>query len=367
MALFAGALAAAEPPFFVLYVHGPGGVGKTALLAQFAHLAQAAGVTAVTLDARNLEPTAAAFQGNLSLALGIDPGQSPIEALTQRTGRAVILVDTYELMAPLDDWLRNVFLPQLPDQVLTVLAARHPPAPAWRADPGWQPLLHTLPLRNLSPQEGRAYLAQREGIERAAFTARDAAAGVAELQARGIAATGPVDFGRPVTLPDGTETMARFSTFNWPIEERPGDMRIFACQHHTRGAVWIPQLQQHANTATGIARVELLSRDPLAAARHMGRLIDREPQAQPDGAWCVPSGSSRAVFVFLSRPVLAARYPGVDVASLPDEGAAALVLRVADSARAREALARVPVSACGDKWVVPASHANGLMLVLVPA
>ena len=129
--------------------------------AQFAHLAQAAGVTAVTLDARNLEPTAAAFQGNLSLALGIDPGQSPVEALTQRTGRTVILVDTYELMAPLDDWLRNVFLPQLPDQVLTVLAARHPPAPAWRADPGWQPLLHTLPLRNLSPQEGRAYLAQR--------------------------------------------------------------------------------------------------------------------------------------------------------------------------------------------------------------
>ena len=213
----------------------------------------------------------------------------------------------------------------------------------------------------------RAYLARREGIERAAFTAVNAAAGVAELQARGIAGTGPVDFGRPVTLPDGRETMARFSTFNWPIEERPGDMRIFACQHHTRGAVWIPQLQQHANTATGIARVELLSRDPLAAARHMGRLIDREPQAQPDGAWCVPSGSSRADFVFLSRPVLAARYPGVDVAGLPDEGAAALVLRVADSARAREALGRVPVSACGDKWVVPASHANGLMLVLVPA
>ena len=212
----------------------------------------------------------------------------------------------------------------------------------------------------------RAYLAQREGIERAAFTARDAAAGVAELQARGIAATGPVDFGRPVTLPDGTATMARFSTFNWPIEERPGDMRIFACQHHTRDAVWIPQLQQHANTATGIARVELLSRDPLRAAQHMGRLIDREPQAQPDGAWCVPSGSNRADFVFLARAALAARYPGVAVDGLPDEGAAALVLRVADMARAREALARVPVTQCAGKWVVPASHANGLMLVLAP-
>lgn len=161
LALFSGALAAAEPPFFVLYVHGPGGVGKTTLLAQFARQAQEAGATAVALDARNLEPTTAAFLGSLCLALGIDPSQAPVEALTQRSGRVVILVDTYELLAPLDDWLRNVFLPQLPDQVLTVLASRHAPAPAWRADPGWQPLLHTLALRNLSPQEGRIYLAQR--------------------------------------------------------------------------------------------------------------------------------------------------------------------------------------------------------------
>ncbi|HPU50411.1 MAG TPA: VOC family protein [Burkholderiaceae bacterium] len=209
----------------------------------------------------------------------------------------------------------------------------------------------------------RAYLEKREGIERAAFTARDAAAGVAELQARGIAATGPVDFGRPVTMPDGTATMARFSTFNWPIEERPGDMRIFACQHHTRDTVWIPELQQHANSATGIARVELLSRDPLRAAQHMGRLIDREPQAQADGAWCVPSGSTRADFVFLSRAQLAARYPGLAVDALPDEGAAALVLRVADIARAGKALAAVPAVQSGGRWVVPASHANGLMLV----
>lgn len=213
----------------------------------------------------------------------------------------------------------------------------------------------------------RQFLAHGEGIERAAFTARDAAAGVAELQARGIAATGPVDFGRPVTLPDGSTTMARFSTFNWPLEERPGGMRIFACQQRTREAVWIPELQKHANTATGIVRVELLSLDPKKAAEHMGRLIDRTPELLADGAWRVPSGSTRADFIYLSRTVLAARYPGLALDTLADEGAAALVLRVAELARARQSLQKVAVADTSVGLVVPPSHANGLMLVLAGA
>ncbi len=218
---------------------------------------------------------------------------------------------------------------------------------------------HNLPTRQ--------FLAHGEGIERAAFTARDAAAGVAELQARGIAATGPVDFGRPVTLPDGSTTMARFSTFNWPLEERPGGMRIFACQQRTREAVWIPELQKHANTATGIVRVELLSLDPKKAAEHMGRLIDRTPELLADGAWRVPSGSTRADFIYLSRTVLAARYPGLALDTLADEGAAALVLRVAELARARQSLQKVAVADTSVGLVVPPSHANGLMLVLAGA
>lgn len=161
LALFASALRAKEPPFFVLYVHGPGGVGKTSLLAQFAGLAQEHGATVLALDARNVEPTPETFLASLCLALGVDATHSPAEELAARPGRAVLLVDTYELLAPLDDWLRNVFLPQLPADVLTVLASRHPLPPAWRADPGWQSFLRVLPLRNLAPDEGRAYLTQR--------------------------------------------------------------------------------------------------------------------------------------------------------------------------------------------------------------
>src|SRR6202048_4746251 len=51
----------------------------------------------------------------------------------------------------------------------------------------------------------RAFLARPGGgIERVAFTTTDAAAGAAEIRARGFEPLGPIDFERPVTLPDGT-------------------------------------------------------------------------------------------------------------------------------------------------------------------
>src|SRR5919112_5253042 len=96
----------------------------------------------------------------------------------------------------------------------------------------------------------RAFLSRRgEGIERIAFTTTDAAGGAAEVRRRGYEPIGPVDFGRPVQLPGGGEAEARFSVFHWPVDEAPGGLRIFACQHKTREAVWIPELQKHANGA----------------------------------------------------------------------------------------------------------------------
>ncbi len=158
--LFAQALAA-ELPFFVLYVHGPGGVGKTTLLAEYARLAEQTGAMAWSIDGRNVEATPEAFLAALRLALGLDPAAAPAEALAAHQGRWVLLIDTFDLLAPLERWLREVFLPQLTEQGLVVLAGRQPPDASWRADPGWQQLLRSVPLRNLNPDEARAYLAQR--------------------------------------------------------------------------------------------------------------------------------------------------------------------------------------------------------------
>jgi hypothetical protein len=160
LALFGSALAEEEPPFALLYVHGPGGVGKTVLLGEFARLADEAGVPAVRLDGRDLEPSPPGFLAALAHALEEPPDGSPLEALARRP-RGVLLVDTYETLAPLDVWLREELLPELPSRHLVVLAGRDPPATGWRADAGWRDLARVVPLRNLRPEESRAYLDAR--------------------------------------------------------------------------------------------------------------------------------------------------------------------------------------------------------------
>src|ERR1700751_2451819 len=68
----------------------------------------------------------------------------------------------------------------------------------------------------------RAFIDKREGIERIAFTAVDSAEGADEIRARGYAPIGPTDFERPVTMPNGTQSAAKFRTFQWPVAGGPG-------------------------------------------------------------------------------------------------------------------------------------------------
>jgi hypothetical protein len=158
--LFRSALAAGDPPFNVLYVFGSGGVGKTTLLREFASICKEADVPASYLDARNLEPSADSFMGAVWSALGLAEQDSPFEALGSEL--RVVLVDTYETLAPLGAWMSEVFLPRLPGNLLLVLASRSAPEPSWRIDPGWQRLVRPLHLQNLSREESQTYLLRRE-------------------------------------------------------------------------------------------------------------------------------------------------------------------------------------------------------------
>ena len=154
--LFQLALETPDPPFLLLHIHGPPGIGKTSLLDVLAGLAADAGARVVRLDGRDLVPSPPAVLQALGV-LEVPEGEGAIAGLSD-SGRLVVLFDTYERLSPLDDWVRTRLLPRLPATALTVVAGRTPPDSAWRADPAWRELLRVVSLRNLSPEESRQYL-----------------------------------------------------------------------------------------------------------------------------------------------------------------------------------------------------------------
>ena len=232
-------------------------------------------------------------------------------------------------------------------------------------DPDYMELLGVLtPTEHNAP--ARAFLERSgEGIERVAFTAVDSAEGAEEIRARGYPPVGPTDFERPVTMPDGTISSAKFRTFQWPTAEAPGGVRIFACQHKTRETVWIPELMQHANGARRLKQVVIVSPEPAGDAAHLSKMIDRDVRNEADGAVAVPSGGDRADFVFLTKDQLGKRYPGVSLAGLPERGGAGLVI-AADLAAAEKVLGTTGVHSA-DGIVVPPAAGNGTLLAFVRA
>jgi hypothetical protein len=132
----------------VLFVHGPGGIGKTTLLLEMRARAHEAGRAVVLLDGREIDPSPDGF----TEALG--------------GGAAVLLVDGYEQLAALDGWLRTDLIPALPEPTVMVLAGRDPPAPAWRADPGWRQVVAVQPLAHLDDADSEELLT-RAGVAEA--------------------------------------------------------------------------------------------------------------------------------------------------------------------------------------------------------
>jgi hypothetical protein len=159
-ALWREALVAKRPDFAVLWIVGPGGVGKTALLARFASIARAEGVQPVAVDARRMVGSPESFLAELARALEL-PGPTDVVAALGQPGRRALLIDSAEQLGGVETWLRETFIPSLPDSCPVAIAGRAAPQPSWRADAGWAELLRVISLRNLSPEESRALLHAR--------------------------------------------------------------------------------------------------------------------------------------------------------------------------------------------------------------
>src|SRR3954468_23753352 len=127
-----------EPPFHVVLMHGPGGVGKSTLLREVARRGRAAGFAPVVVDGRALDPV----PGEIERAL------SGVEELW----RPLLLFDTFERIEALGGWMRERLLPSLPAGAVIVLAGRRAPDADWMQG-GWESLAIEVPLEPLGDDE----------------------------------------------------------------------------------------------------------------------------------------------------------------------------------------------------------------------
>ena len=141
---------AGRSPRRVLFVHGPGGMGKTTLLLEMRARASAAGWPTILLDGSEIDPSPDGFS---QAAEAAGPVHAAQDARTgDRRSGTVLLVDGYEQLGAIDGWLRQEFVPPLQAEDVMVLAGREPPAAAWRTDPGWREVVAVHPL---GPRRGR--------------------------------------------------------------------------------------------------------------------------------------------------------------------------------------------------------------------
>lgn len=138
-----------DPPASVVLVHGPGGIGKSALLRQVADRGREAGWTPVMVEGRDLPPVPHAIEEAL---IGAHKFERPL-----------VLIDTYERMVALGSHLRRELLPSLPERAIVVVAGRHAPERGW-FEGGWEAITREVELGPLTLPESEELL-QAHGLE----------------------------------------------------------------------------------------------------------------------------------------------------------------------------------------------------------
>ncbi|MEK7255072.1 MAG: ATP-binding protein, partial [Bacteroidota bacterium] len=151
----------AGQPFFLLHLHGTAGQGKTSLLKRYREICDAHNCLNINVDGREIEPTPTGFLEALLPQVRSESVDNFFDVLAEMEKRVVLFIDSYERLSGIDDWMRKDFLPQLPDNVRTVMGGRKAPSGAFLADPGWQALMRVAQLRNFNPAESAAFLERR--------------------------------------------------------------------------------------------------------------------------------------------------------------------------------------------------------------
>ena len=204
-------------------------------------------------------------------------------------------------------------------------------------------------------------LQQCEGLAALALRGTDAAATHAALAALGFEPEPTRELSRQVS--GGSRAgLARFAVTNIAARTTPG-AQVFVCQHHTPELVWLPELQQHANTATGIAAIAVVADKVAHQAGLYAKLIGAWPERIDEGLKVDTGGAPLA---FCTRRALQARLREVELPDRPEPHPAALFIRVADRQAAYRCLYEgnlAPKRMSDGSVAIDASRAHGVVMV----
>ncbi|MGH1356624.1 MAG: VOC family protein [Thalassovita sp.] len=215
----------------------------------------------------------------------------------------------------------------------------------------------------------RKMLAERgQGLHAIACRIDDAENAAAALADLGIPTKDLGSFARPVTLPDGTEAEAAFSTVSFCQDDTPLGI-VFMCQHKTRETVWIKELLDHPNTACGLDAILAISEAASDDAASLARLWAKGEVTSQDGWLKVHTGPQSAPVILATKDAFAKAYPDFDLTNTAKGAFAGLRVKVGNLNKLKDCLAaaNVPNSSTALGVAVAPEDAAGVMMEFVTA
>lgn len=197
----------------------------------------------------------------------------------------------------------------------------------------------------------RDFQARQEGISMLVADSKGAAADRADYEAAGLKLFEPFGFERVANLPDGKTAQVAFD-LTFAQDPAGPELGYFACHSKFPENFWKPAFQAHANGASGISAIYMVSEEPAAHRAFLSGFIGQEQVEIAPDALVVPT--ARGAIRVLS-----------DAAYRDALGAQAADGLTAD----RPCFAALEVTCKGlsTRRVVPARDLHGMTLVLTPA
>jgi hypothetical protein len=170
-------------------------------------------------------------------------------------------------------------------------------------------------------------LETRDGPSLLAVRTADVEADFGTLAEGPVAIGQAIDFARPVTLPDGTETKAEI-TVNYLASENGGGLPLFVSIQHNRDALWVEEWQRHPNGAVDLVEAIFVAERPADYGAYLGAIFG-DPVSADDDHLIFSAGDGEAIVMTPER--FTERFSAVlGVTALGSPGFEALKISVRD-------------------------------------